>query len=105
MKIQNLLHTCSEHFETDKEGGEGTDTHQAFATLGIALVAMGEEVGVEMALRTMNHLLQYGETVIRRAVPVAMALLCTSNPMLSVMDTLSKLSHDVDAEVAYNSVR
>ena len=105
LKIQKLLHTCSEHFDTEKEGGEGSDAHQAFATLGISMIAMGEEVGVEMALRSMNHLLQYGETGIRRAVPVAMALLCTSNPVLGVMDTLSKLSHDVDAEVAYNSVR
>lgn len=30
--------------------------HQAFATLGIALIAMGEEVGAEMALRQFQHL-------------------------------------------------
>ena len=132
LKIQKLLHMCSEHFEDEVAAaaeaatarGEGEaavkaaiaeakakvaeqvapDAHQAFATLGLAMVAMGEEVGIDMALRSMSHLLQYGEPIIRRAVPVAMALLCVSNPVLSVMDTLSKLSHDADAEVAYNSI-
>ena len=32
------------------------DTFQAFAVLGIALVAMGEDIGSEMALRQFNHL-------------------------------------------------
>ena len=39
-----------------------------------------------------------------RAVPVAMALMCTSNPELGVLDVLSKLSHDADPEVAYNAI-
>ena len=30
--------------------------HQAISVLGIALIAMGEEIGAEMALRTFNHL-------------------------------------------------
>ncbi len=30
--------------------------HQAVSVLGIALIAMGEEIGAEMALRTFNHL-------------------------------------------------
>ena len=33
-----------------------------------------------------------------------MALLCTSNPALNVLDILSKLTHDADKEVAYNSI-
>eukprot|EP00043_Microstomoeca_roanoka_P020805 m.254068 g.254068 ORF g.254068 m.254068 type:complete len:897 (+) comp17677_c0_seq1:221-2911(+) len=103
LKIQKLLHMCSEHIE-EKEGEKGSNLSQAFATIGIAIVAMGEEIGVEMALRTMNHLLQYGEPVIRRAVPLAMALLCASNPALNVLDILSKLTHDPDKEVAYNSI-
>ena len=48
--------------------------------------------------------LQYGEPVIRRAVPLALALLSASNPQLSIIDTLSKLSHDNDPEVAHNSI-
>ena len=39
-----------------------------------------------------------------RAVPVGIALLCISNPQLSVLDTLSKLSHDPDMETACNAI-
>lgn len=49
-----------------------------------------------MALRSFNHLMQYGEPVVKRAVPLALALLSASNPQLTVVDTLSKLSHDSD---------
>ena len=31
-------------------------SHQAVCVLGIALIAMGEDIGAEMALRTFNHL-------------------------------------------------
>ena len=48
--------------------------------------------------------MQYGEPVIRRAVPLALAILSASNPQLSIIDTLSKLSHDNDAEVSHNSI-
>ena len=44
------------------------------------MVAMGEELGLEMAIRSLEHLLQYGEQNIRRAVPLALGLLCISNP-------------------------
>eukprot|EP01137_Pigoraptor_chileana_P004075 Opistho-2@45258 len=101
LKVQSMLHECSDHFDKEKEQD---DTHQAFAVLGIALIAMGEEIGAEMSLRSFNHLLQYGEPVIRRNVPLALAMLCPSNPKLNVLDTLSKLSHDPDAEVAHNSI-
>ena len=33
-----------------------SDTHQAFAVLGIALIAMGEQVGSQMSIRQFNHL-------------------------------------------------
>lgn len=42
--------------------------------------------------------------MIRRAVPLALALLSASNPQLPITDTLSKLSHDSDAEVAHNAI-
>ena len=48
--------------------------------------------------------LRYGEPVIRRAVPLALALISASNPTIQIMDTLSKFSHDHDAEVAHNSI-
>ncbi|KJE88511.1 proteasome 26S subunit [Capsaspora owczarzaki ATCC 30864] len=101
LKVQSMLHICSEHFDKEKKQD---DTHQSIAVLAIALIAMGEDIGSEMALQTMNHLLQYGEPVIRRSVPVALALLCVSNPKLTVLDTLSKLSHDNDLEVAASSI-
>ena len=31
--------------------------HQISAVIGVALIAFGEEIGQEMSLRTMNHLL------------------------------------------------
>ena len=124
--------------------------HQALAVLGIALIAMGEEIGSEMAIRTLNHLVRpagtvtcshvpwarrkrpraarltdavpfppplrrraagrirqmhYGELVIRRAVPLALGLLCVCDPQaVAVLDTLSKYSHDNDAEVSQAAI-
>ena len=46
-----MLHVCSEHLDKEEESG-----HQAFAVLGIALIAMGEDIGSQMALRMFNHL-------------------------------------------------
>ena len=65
---------------------------------------MNEEIGAEMALRSFGHLLHYGEPIIKRAVPLALALISVSNPKLSILDTLSKFSHDADPEVSYNSI-
>jgi hypothetical protein len=44
--------------ESGKEEKEekADDTFQAFAVLAISLIAMGEEIGAEMALRQFNHL-------------------------------------------------
>lgn len=155
LKIQKLLHVCSEHYEAtaqeaaktkdedkrkskeskskDKKGSSaataaddkekpGTSastskdkivkekepvdlsTQQSVAAMGIALIAMGEDIGTEMAFRSFGHLLRYCEPAIRKAVPLALALLSVSNPRLTVLDTLSKFSHDVDSEVALNSI-
>lgn len=121
LKVQQLLHICSEHYEAkekekeedkdkkdkkDKDKKETADmgSHQGVAVLGIALIAMGEEIGSEMALRTFGHLLRYGEPTLRRAVPLALALISVSNPRLNILDTLSKFSHDADPEVSHNSI-
>ena len=45
-----------------------------------------------------------GCVLCRRAIPLALALLNVSNPILGAMDGLSRLSHDTDAEVAQNAV-
>ncbi|XP_066587584.1 26S proteasome non-ATPase regulatory subunit 2 [Prorops nasuta] len=123
LKIQHLLHICSEHYEPSNEKEEKGDrkdkdkkeekkeekekdlsSRQAIAVLGIALIAMGEEIGAEMAYRTFGHLLRYCEPVIRRSVPLALGLISVSNPKLNILDTLSKFSHDSDPEVAHNAI-
>lgn len=72
LKVQAMLHYCDEHIGVakEKDGKEENkeeskdakeevkpdDTFQAFAVLGVALVAMGEDIGAEMTLRQFNHL-------------------------------------------------
>lgn len=97
LKVQHFLGQCAQHHEKG-------ETYQGPAVLGIAMVAMAEELGLDMAIRSLEHLLQYGEQNIRRAVPLALGLLCISNPKVNVMDTLSRLSHDSDAEVAMAAI-
>jgi len=123
LKIQKMLHVCSEHFEVTKDDGkkdkdkkvqaeadakkmeaESGIAQQMVAVIGIALIAMAEELGAEMALRSYGNLLRYGEPCIRRVVPLALAMLSASNPRIEIIDTLSKLSHDADSEVAHNAI-
>ena len=52
LKVQELLHICAEHKENENE-----TIYQLAAVIGIALIAFGEEIGQEMCLKTMNHLL------------------------------------------------
>jgi 26S proteasome regulatory subunit N1 len=65
---------------------------------------MGEDVGSDMSVRALDHFLQYGELTLRRAVPLALGLLRISNPKVTVIDTLSKLSHDADQDVALGAI-
>jgi 26S proteasome regulatory subunit N1 len=125
LKIQTMLHQCSEHIEKKDEDEEEdkektsedkdadkkkddeeqpSDMHQPYAVLAIAFLAMGEEVGAEMSLRHLSHLMHHGEPVIRRTVPLAIALLNPSNPAMGILDTLSKYSHDNDLDVAINAI-
>jgi 26S proteasome regulatory subunit N1 len=132
-----MLHYCDEHInaapkeegkDEKKEGDKKEepekkdDTFQAFAVLGIALIAMGEDIGSEMALRQFNHLVRpfshessectdsvmqqmhYGEPIIRKSVPLAIGLVSASNPQLPILDTLSRYSHDNDLSVALNAI-
>ena len=46
----------------------------------------------------------YGEPIVRKAVPLALGLISASNPQLSILDTLSKYSHDNDLAVALNAI-
>lgn len=52
LKVQKMLHLCAEHKKEEKDA-----LNQIAAVLGIGLISFGEEIGQEMCLRTMNHLL------------------------------------------------
>ncbi|KAK5165094.1 proteasome regulatory particle base subunit [Saxophila tyrrhenica] len=121
LKLQQLLHICNDHIEekedekddkkeegengaTEKRDVEGDQLVQAYAVMGLSLVAMGEDVGQEMVLRQFGHLMHYGEANIRKAVPLAMGLISPSNPQMKVYDTLSRYSHDNDIDVAVNAI-
>lgn len=97
LKVQEMLHQCAEHLTEDAE-------HQMAAVIGLGLITLGEDVGAEMTLRTFDHLLHYCELPIKRAVPLSLAVLHISNPDFSVVDQLSRLSHDPDAEISQNAI-
>lgn len=103
LKLQELLHICNDHIE-NSDDKKGDEILQAYAVIGLALVAMGEDVGQEMVLRQFGHLMHYGEANIRKAVPLAMGLISPSNPQMKVYDTLSRYSHDNDNDVAINAI-
>ena len=112
LKLQELLHICNDHIEDAEESKEAKDGEdkkdkellQSYAVLGLSLIAMGEDVGQEMVLRTFGHLMHYGEANIRKTVPLAMGLISPSNPQMKVYDTLSRYSHDNDNDVAINAI-
>jgi 26S proteasome regulatory subunit N1 len=88
----------------DEEAVRAAEAEQVVAVLGIAMVAMGEELGAEMSLRAFGHLMQYGDPAIRRSVPLAIGLLSISNPQLELTDMLSKFTHDADMDVSQSAI-
>lgn len=88
----------------DPKKDDEYNIHMAIATLGIGLVSMAEDIGCDMAFRTFGHLLRYGDPMVKRAVPLALALTSISNPKLNLLEMLSKFSHDSDNEVACNAI-
>ncbi|MDR3737136.1 MAG: hypothetical protein P4L10_16585 [Acidobacteriaceae bacterium] len=98
LKVQEMMRGCADHLEAKDA------LHQIASVLGVAVIALGEEIGMEMAFRAMNHLLQYGEPAIRKTVPLAIGLLSLSNPDIAVMDMLTKLTYDPDKEVARSAI-
>ncbi|KCV72142.1 hypothetical protein H696_01546 [Fonticula alba] len=86
----------------DDDAEAPSHPHQAFATLAIGLIAMGERIGVEMSLRMFGHIMQYGSPDARRAVPLAISLIHASDPRdIAVIESLSRYSHDDDLSVGY----
>lgn len=88
----------------DEDEDEEEDIYQGFAVLGLACIAMGEDIGQDMVLRHFSHLMHYGNPLIRRTVPLAMGLVSASYPQMKVFDTLSRYSHDPDLEVSQNAI-
>ena len=85
--------------------------YKAAAVLGIGLVALGEEIGAEMAKRALLHILladtvkkTAGTMSGRKALPLAYALLSASNPDMTLVETLSRLTHDGDVGTAQNAI-
>ena len=52
LKVQKMLHLCAEHKKEEKSAID-----QVAAVLGVSMIAFGEDIGQDMCLRTMNHLL------------------------------------------------
>lgn len=90
--------------DDDSDEAVEEELHQGFAVLGLACIAMGEDIGQDMVLRHFSHLMHYGNSLIRRAVPLAMGLVSASYPQMKVFDTLSRYSHDPDLEVSQNAI-
>jgi 26S proteasome regulatory subunit N1 len=44
---------------------------------------MADDLGSEMVVRSLEHLLRYGDHTIRRVVPLALAILSISNPKVN----------------------
>ena len=90
--------------DDEAEIDEDDELYQGIAVLGLACIAMGEDIGQDMSLRHFGHLMHYGNSLIRRAVPLAMGLVSVANPQMKVFETLSRYSHDPDLEVAQNAI-
>jgi 26S proteasome regulatory subunit N1 len=50
-----MLAYCNDHIDPEKED----DKFQSFAVIGVAMIAMGEDIGTEMAMRAFNHLVSF----------------------------------------------
>lgn len=90
--------------DDDSDDDSEEELYQGIAVLGLALIAMGEDIGQDMLLRHFAHLMHYGNPLIKRAVPLAMGLVLALNPQMKVFDTLLRYSHDPDLEVAQNAI-
>lgn len=65
---------------------------KAVATLGISLIALGEEIGEKMAGRILQQILHTADPSAKRMVPLALAMLHLSNPQAECIETLDRFS-------------
>uniref|UniRef100_T1KYB2 Uncharacterized protein n=1 Tax=Tetranychus urticae TaxID=32264 RepID=T1KYB2_TETUR len=76
----------------------------SIATIGISLIALGEEVGCSMAKRILQQILLNGSLSSKRMVPLAFALLSLSNPDPQILATLEKCSRYQMISMSINSI-
>lgn len=74
------------------------------AIIGMAVIAMGEGIGMEMLPRLYNHFLQFGDTGIKQAVLLGLSLLSPSDSKITTSDTLLKHVFDSDRQIVINSI-
>ncbi|EEA05445.1 proteasome/cyclosome repeat family protein [Cryptosporidium muris RN66] len=112
LQVQYLLRTLAQQKtnkdqqldDTDEDLDEDSNLVALVSVLNIALICMCEDVGCEMAHRIFDNILQYSSIIVRRAIPIALATLSIGNPKPIVIDTVSKLTHDGDSDVALNAI-
>jgi 26S proteasome regulatory subunit N1 len=68
-KVQELMHLVA------LQKTEINPKVQGIAVIGISLIALGEDIGMEMILRSFNHFLQYGDVSVKKSVSLALSLL------------------------------
>ncbi|KAF3421321.1 hypothetical protein E2986_10349 [Frieseomelitta varia] len=99
--IEVTENRTKEKLEEKQGGSKEIGSPQAIATLGVAVVGLGE--GKENS-RIFGQIGRYGPIAARRAMPLALGLSSLSNPDLAVLDVLNKYSHDNDSDVANNAI-
>lgn len=76
MKVQEMMHLIAKTKE------EVNPKVQSIAVIALSLIAIGEEIGSEMVLRSFDHFLQFGDVHIKKTVSLAIALLKYFNLIL-----------------------
>lgn len=69
IKIQELQQLVA------KKKGEINPKTKQLAIIGLSIIALGEEMGMEMLPRSFNHFLQFGDVSVKKAVSLAYAVL------------------------------
>lgn len=96
LQVQKLLNIIT--------GNDTSSLSHSAAVICIALISIGDEVSCQMSKRMFEHILQYGSAAARKMVPIAIALTSVSNCQPELVDTLHRIAHDSDHQVAKNAV-
>ena len=69
IKIQELQQLVA------KKKGEIHEQVKMLAVIGMSIIALGEDIGMEMLPRSFNHFLQFGDVTIKKSISLAYAVL------------------------------